>query len=182
MLRHLPSESMTMSDSLSMYHASVPVLIRALENLRQLLQKGQDHAQAQGYDAGILLQSRLYPDMYPLIRQVQLATDSAKFAPARLAGLDSPRFDDDETTFEQLYARLDRAIDYLHSFAPGQIDGSEAREVRLPTRTRGDLQFDGRGYLLGFVLPNVFFHVSTAYAILRHNGVPLGKRDYLGAN
>lgn len=170
-----------MSDSLSMYQASVPVLIRALGNLKHLLQQGEAHAQAQGYAPEVLLQCRLYPDMFPLIRQVQLVTDTAKFAPARLAGVESPRFDDDETTFEQLYVRLDRAIDYLRTFTPEQIDGTEARQVRLSTRTRGDLEFDGRGYLLGFVLPNVFFHISTAYAILRHNGIPIGKRDYLGA-
>ncbi len=169
-----------MSETLSMYAASVPVLQRALGNLKHLLEKAEAHAQAQGYDPAVLLQARLYPDMYPLLRQVQLVTDSAKFAPARLAGVESPRFDDDETSFAQLQARLDRAIEYLGTFTPAQLEGSETRRVTLSTRTRGDLEFDGRGYLLGFVLPNVFFHVSTAYAILRHNGVPLGKLDYLG--
>ncbi|SOD53031.1 DUF1993 domain-containing protein [Pseudoxanthomonas wuyuanensis] len=171
-----------MSESLSMYQASVPVLQRALRNLREILRKGQTHAQSQGYDPAVLLQSRLYPDMLPLLRQVQIATDTAKFAPARLAGVESMRFDDTETGFDELYARLDRTIEYLGSFSAEQIDGSETREVLLPTRSRGDLRFDGRGYLFGFVLPNLYFHVSTAYAILRSNGVPLGKSDYLGGN
>lgn len=171
-----------MSDSLSMYQASVPVLQRALRNLREILHKGQAHAQSQGYDPAVLLQARLYPDMFPLLRQVQIAADMAKFAPARLAGVESMRFEDTEISFDELYARLDKVIDYIGTFSAEQIDGSEKREVLLPTRTRGDLHFDGRGYLLGFVLPNVYFHVSTAYAILRSNGVPLGKLDYLGDN
>lgn len=170
-----------MSESLSMHQALVPVLQRALGNLRELLRKGQTHAQSQGYDPAVLLQARLYPDMYPLLRQVQLVTDTAKFAVARLAGVESPRFDDTETSFDELYARLDRAIDYVGTFTAEQIDGSETREIVLPTRSRGDLHFDGRGYLLGFVQPNLHFHVSIAYAILRSNGVPLGKLDYLGS-
>jgi hypothetical protein len=170
-----------MTDTLSMYQASVPVLQRALRTLKSLLEKAQAHAQAQGYEPTVLLQSRLYPDMLPLLRQVQLATDTAKFAPARLSGTESPRFDDVETSFDELYARLDRVIEYVGGFQPGQFEGSEARTVTLPSRNGNDRQFDGRGYLLGFVLPNLFFHVSTAYAILRHNGVPLGKLDYLGA-
>lgn len=181
MLASFQTPTNAMTDTLSMYQASVPVLQRALRNLKGLLEQGQAHAQAQGYDPAVLLQSRLYPDMLPLLRQVQLASDTSKFAPARLTGNESPRFDDVETDFEQLYARLDRVIDYVGSFQPEQFEGSEARTVTLPSRSRNDLQFDGRGYLLGFVLPNLFFHVSTAYAILRHNGVPLGKLDYLGA-
>lgn len=170
-----------MSDSLSMYQASVPVLQRALRNLREILHKGQAHAQSQGYDPAVLLQSRLYPDMLPLLRQVQIAADTAKFAPARLAGIESMRFDDNETGFDELYARLDRVIEYIGTFSADQIDGSETREVVLPTRSR-ELRFDGRTYLLGFVQPNLYFHISIAYAILRSNGVPLGKLDYLGGN
>lgn len=170
-----------MTDTLSMYQASVPVLQRALRNLKSLLEKAEAHAQAQGYDPAVLLQARLYPDMLPLLRQVQLATDTSKFAPARLTGNDSPRFDDVETSFAELYARLDKVIDYVGGFEPAAFEGSESRTVTLPSRNGNDRQFDGRSYLLGFVLPNVFFHVSTAYAILRHNGVPLGKLDYLGA-
>lgn len=168
-----------MNDPISMYQASVPVFVRALRNLKHILKKGEAHAVAQNYDAGVLLQLRLYPDMLPLLRQVQIATDSAKNAAARLAGVEALRFEDNENEFAELYARLDRAIEYLETFAPEQIDGSESREIRVPTRNRGDLEFDGLSYLSGFAVPNVYFHISTAYAILRHNGVPLGKTDFL---
>lgn len=169
-----------MSTTLSMYQASIPVFLRALQNLRHILEKGEAHARERGDDPAILLQARLYEDMLPLIRQVQIATDTAKFGPARLAGVESPRFEDVETTFDELYARLDAVADYLRTFDEAALQGSETRAVTLSTRTRGDLHFDGRGYLFGFALPNLFFHVTTAYAILRHNGVPLGKLDYLG--
>ncbi len=168
-----------MSDTLSMYQATVPVGQRALRNLRQLLVKGEAHAQAQGFDAGVLLQTRLYPDMFPLLRQVQIATDGVKNAAARLAGVEALKFEDDETTFAELYARLDRAIDYLGTFTPEQIDGSEGRAISVPRRNGEPLSFDGRTYLLGYVTPNLYFHVATAYAILRHAGVPLGKADFL---
>ncbi len=169
-----------MSAALSMYQVSVPVFLRAVRNLRQVLEKGEAHARAQGYEPAVLLQSRLHPDMLPLVRQVQIATDMAKFGAARLAGVESPRFDDVETTFAELYARLDAVSAYLGTFDEAALDGSEERTVTVSTRSRGELHFDGRGYLLGFVLPNLFFHVTTVYAILRHNGVPLGKADYLG--
>ena len=171
-----------MSDTLSMYQATVPVGQRALRNLRQLLAKGEAHAQAQGFDAGVLLQMRLSPDMFPLLRQVQIATDGVKNAAARLAGVEALKFEDNETTFAELQARLDRAIDYLGTFAPGQIDGSEGRAISVPRRNGEPLSFDGRTYLLAFVTPNLYFHVATAYAILRHAGVPLGKADFLGGN
>ena len=168
-----------MSDSLSMYQATVPVAQRALRNLRQLLVKAEAHAQAQSYEAGVLLQTRLYPDMLPLLRQVQIATDTAKNAAARLAGVEALRFEDEEASFAQLYDRLDRAIDYLDTFTPEQFAGSEGRAISVPRRGREPLQFDGRAYLLGFVTPNLYFHVATAYAILRSAGVPLGKADFL---
>lgn len=171
-----------MNDTLSMYQATVPVGQRALRNLRQLLVKGEAHAQAQGFDPGVLLQTRLYPDMFPLLRQVQIATDGIKNAAARLAGVEALKFGDDETTFAQLYARLDRAIDYLDTFTAAQIDGSEGRAISVPRRNGEPLAFDGRTYLLGFVTPNLYFHLATAYAILRHAGVPLGKADFLGDN
>jgi hypothetical protein len=171
-----------MNDSLSMYQATVPVGQRALRNLRQLLVKGETHARAQGFDAGVLLQTRLYPDMFPLLRQVQIATDGVKNAAARLAGVEALKFEDDETTFAELYARLDRAVDYLGTFAPEQIDGSEGRAISVPRRDKEPLAFDGRTYLLGFVTPNLYFHVATAYAILRHAGVPLGKADFLAGS
>lgn len=169
-----------MSAPLSMYQASVPVFLRALRNLRHVLEKGEAHARGRGEDPAALLQARLYEDMLPLVRQVQIATDTAKFGAARLAGVESPRFEDVETTFDELYARLDAIADYLRTFDEAALQGSETRAVTLSTRTRGDLHFDGRGYLLGHALPNLFFHVTTAYAILRHHGVPLGKLDYLG--
>lgn len=169
-----------MSQPLSMYQASIPVFLRALRNLRHVLQKAEAHADAQGYDAGVLLQARLYPDMLPLLRQVQIATDTAKFGAARLAGVESPRFEDNETGFDELHARLDAVMAYLQGFDEAALQGSEDRPVSVPSRARGELKFDGRGYLLGFALPNLFFHVTAAYAILRHNGVPLGKVDFLG--
>lgn len=168
-----------MSAALSMYQASVPVFLRALQTLRHVLAKGEAHAREQGYEPAVLLQSRLYPDMLPLVRQVQIATDTAKFAVARLAGVESPRFEDVETTFDELQARLEAVSAYLRTFDESALEGSEERTVTLSTRTRGELAFDGRGYLLGFAVPNLFFHVAAAYAILRHNGVPLGKSDYL---
>ena len=131
-----------MSDTLSMYQASVSVGQRALRNLRQLLVKGEAHAQAQGYDAAVLLQMRLYPDMLPLLRQVQIATDGVKNAAARLAGVEALKFEDDEDTFAELYARLDRAIDYLGTFTPEQIDGSEGRVISVPRRNGEPLSFE----------------------------------------
>ncbi|MCF7221428.1 DUF1993 domain-containing protein [Marilutibacter chinensis] len=169
-----------MSAPLSMYPASVPVFIRTLQNLVHVLKKGQAHAAANEYAPELLLQARLAPDMLPLVRQVQIATDMVKNGSARLAGIDAPKFADDETTFEELHARIERAIEFMRSLQPEQIDGSETRGISLnfgPTR----LDYDGRAYLLDFVLPNLFFHVSIAYAILRQSGVRLGKLDYMGA-
>ena len=166
--------------ALSMHAASVPVFRQLLASLADLLGKAEAHATEKKIDPAVLLQTRLFPDMFPLVRQVQFATDTAKFAVARLAGVESPRFDDVETTFEELYARLDAVSAYLRTFDEAALEGSQDRSITLTTRTRGELKFDGRGYLLGFVLPNLFFHATTAYAILRHNGVPLGKLDYLG--
>ncbi|GAA4854642.1 DUF1993 family protein [Luteimonas vadosa] len=163
-----------------MYQASVPVFLRALSNLGSVLRKGEAHATAMGYEPGMLLQARLAPDMFPLVRQVQIATDLAKNGAARLAGVDPMPFDDDETTFDQLYSRIDRATDYLQSFTAAQIDGSEGRQVKLKLRS-GELEFDGQAYLLHFSLPNLFFHCTTTYALLRQAGVMLGKQDFMGA-
>lgn len=169
-----------MSAALSMYQASVPVFLRALQNLHHVLEKGEAHARERGDDSAFLLQARLYEDMLPLVQQVQRATDTAKFGVARLAGVESPRFEDMETTFDELYARLDAVADYLRTFDEAALQGSETRAVTLPTRAWGELHVDGGSYLLAFALPNLFFHVTTAYAILRHHGVSLGKLDYLG--
>ena len=165
-----------MTTTISMYSASIPAFVRALRNLRRVLELGEIE---RGFDPAVLLQSRLAPDMRPLLNQVQMASDTAKNGAARLAGVEAPVFADDETDFAGLYVRLDRAIAYLGTFYPPQIDGAETRPVVLRT-PGGEYAFEGLGYLTGFALPNLYFHVTTAYAILRHNGVALGKLDYLG--
>jgi uncharacterized protein len=162
------------------YTASVPTLVRALGQLRGILVKGAAHAEAQGWDPAVLLGMRLAPDMFPLTRQVQIATDIAKNAGGRLTGGEAPKFEDDETTFAQLDARVQRAIEYLQSLPAEAFVGAESRAVTVPSRAFGDLHFSGKDYLFSFVLPNVYFHSTTAYALLRHAGVPLGKADYIG--
>jgi len=164
-----------------MYDQTVPTLVRALDQLRLLLEKGEAHAGAQGWDPAVLLAMRLSPDMLPLTRQVQIATDIAKNAVGRLSRAEAPKFDDAETTFAELAARIDRAVAYIASVPAAAFDGSAARAIAVPTRTRGDLNFSGHDFLFSYVLPNVYFHATTAYALLRHAGVPLGKADFLGA-
>ena len=165
--------------TLSMYQASVPLFRRSLAALGAVLGKGAAFAEAKKIDPTVLLQARLAPDMFPLVRQVQSASDSAKGCVARLAGAEVPSWPDTETSFAELQSRIARTLEYVAGFAPDQIDGSEARKVVLTFRT-GEVTFDGQVYLIGFVIPNFLFHCTTAYAILRHNGVELGKRDYLG--
>jgi len=165
--------------TISMYAASVPPITRSLTNLRTILNKAAIHAEAKKIDPSVLISSRLYPDMFPLSRQIQIATDTAKGAVSRLAGLEPPKYEDNETTFPELIARLDKTITLIESIKPEQIDGSEDRTITLPMRDR-TLTFKGLPYLLDYVLPNVYFHVTTAYAILRHNGVDIGKKDFLG--
>jgi hypothetical protein len=165
--------------SLSMYQASVPLFVRALTNLLHVLKLGEKHATEKGVDGAVLLQTRLIPDMLPLIKQVQIATDMAKNGAARLAGVDPLKFEDNETSFAELYARIERAVDYVKSFKPEQIDGSETRAITLKTRN-GELNFEGEAYLLHFVIPNLFFHSTTAYDILRKSGANIGKQDFLG--
>ena len=165
--------------SLSTYDASVPVFTRGLTNLRAVLQKAHDHALTKNIEPSVLLSSRLYPDMHPLTRQVQIASDAAKFCIARLADVEPPPYEDVETTFDELYARIDKTIAYLQEFDAAKLEGSESRTVTLTVRGNKH-EFVGQVYLLHFALPNFFFHVTTAYAILRHNGVELGKFDYLG--
>lgn len=165
--------------TLSMYQASVPVFLRALTNLSHVLKKGETHTGAKSVSEDVILQTRLIPDMLPLARQVQIATDMAKNGVARLAGAELLKFEDNETTFEQLQARIERAIDYIKTFKPEQIDGSETRQVTIKTRN-GDQTFEGDAYLLHFVLPNLFFHCTTAYAILRVAGADIGKTDFIG--
>ncbi|MDE2023350.1 MAG: DUF1993 domain-containing protein [Gammaproteobacteria bacterium] len=166
--------------SLSMYQASVPVFIRALTNLSAILKKGDAYAQAKKVEPAVLVNARLFPDMFALVRQVQIASDTAKGCAARLAGQEPPSFADQEQTFAELYARLDKTIAFLKTLKPAQIDGSEERAIELKMRDR-TLHTKGREYLLERALPNLFFHVTTAYGILRHNGVEVGKHDFLGA-
>ena len=164
---------------ISMYQASVPTFIRMLNNLAAILEKAAAHAEAKKIDPAVLVNSRLYPDMLPLAQQVQIASDGAKGGAARLAELEPPKFEDNEKTFPELIARVQKTVSYLNTLKPEQIDGSEERTITLAMRTR-TLTFQGMPYLLNFALPNFYFHVTTAYDILRHCGVELGKRDFLG--
>ncbi len=165
--------------TISMFQASVPVITRSLTNLRALLEKAAAHAEANKIDPVVLLNARLFPDMFPLVRQVQIATDMAKGGASRLAGAEVPKYEDNETSFAELIARINKIIALLETFKPAQIDGSEDRDITVPMRDRS-LNFKGLPYLLDYVLPNIYFHVTTTYAILRHNGVVLGKGDFLG--
>lgn len=165
--------------TISMYRASVPVLMRMLNNLVGILEKGAAYCGEKEIDQTVLVGARLYPDMFPLARQVQIASDIAKRGAARLAGLTPDVAEDTESVFAELIERVRGVIAFLATLKPGQIDGSEEQPITF--RLRGeDVTLDGETYLLNFVLPNVYFHITTAYAILRHNGVVLGKRDYLG--
>jgi len=164
---------------ISMYQASVPVLKRMLNNLADILQKGAAHAEAKKIDPAVLIAGRLYPDMFALARQVQTATDTAKGCAARLAGKEIPKYEDNEATFPELVARVKKTVAFLDTCKPEQIDGTEDKSITLKMRS-GDLTFTGIAYLLHFALPNFYFHVTTAYDILRHNGVELGKLDFLG--
>lgn len=166
--------------TLSMYHASVPVFTRALDNLAHVLRKGQQHAASKNVSDEVLLQTRLIPDMLPLIKQIQIACDMASRGTARLAGLEPQGFADTETTLDQALDRIERVGSYVRSFKPEQIDGSEARAIHLKMRN-GELDFDGQSYLLTFLIPNLFFHCTTAYDILRQAGADLGKADFTGS-
>jgi hypothetical protein len=163
-----------------MYQASVPVFRHHIMALAKILAKSEEHANARKIEHSALIQCRLYPDMFPLARQVQIASDTAKSAAARLAGVEVPSWEDNETTFAQLKERCEKTDRYLATFRPEQIDGSEDREVVLKMRD-GQMNFTGQQYLLGFATPNFYFHVTTAYALLRQCGVEIGKRDFLGA-
>jgi hypothetical protein len=168
--------------SLSMYQVSVPVFLRALTNLRAVLQKGEAFAVEKGFEPSVLLHSRLIADMFPLTKQVQIATDMAVRGTSRLAGAEPPSFPDTETDFAGLYARIDRALDVVRGFDAARLDGSEGRAIDVPRRGRDPLRLDGQSYLLHYLLPNLFFHCTTTYAILREAGVALGKDDFLGAS
>jgi len=164
---------------ISMYRASVPVFTRALRNLIAILKKAEANAAERKIDPAVLLNYRLAPDMFALTRQVQIATDMAKGCASRLAGVEIPSYEDKEATFGELIARIEKCIAYLESFKPQQIDGTEDKTIVLK-RPTGDVSYPGLQYLLEYVTPNVYFHCTSTYAILRHCGVDVGKKDFIG--
>jgi hypothetical protein len=165
--------------TISMYDASTPSFVRLLNNLSGILDKAQSYAEAKKVTPEVLASARLFPDMFALTRQVQIACDFAKGAVARLAGIDIPKYEDSEQTLEELKARIAKTVAFIESVEACQINGSEEREISLKAGGQ-DMSFKGQPYLLGFALPNFYFHLVTAYNILRHNGVEIGKRDYMG--
>jgi uncharacterized protein len=167
--------------SFSMSQASLPVFEIGLKALASVLDKAEADASAKKIDSSVLLNSRLYPDMFALTRQVQIASDQAKNGSARLAGVEAPRYEDNETTIDQLKARIAKTVAYLKTLDPKQIDASADREITFPLGPTNKGRMKGDDYLNHFVLPNFYFHLTTAYAILRHCGVDIGKRDFLGA-
>jgi uncharacterized protein len=169
-----------MNKTISMYTASVPIFSQLLMALNAILDKAEAHINEHAMSPDSLLQASLYPDMYHFTRQVQIATDFAKGVTARLSGLDVPAYEDNETSFAQLKARIEKTIVFISSIKPEQINGSEAREIITRPGTPKEKKFNGLSYLLQYGLPQFFFHIATAYDILRHKGVMIGKRDYMG--
>ena len=165
--------------SVSMYDAAVPTMVRGLDNLAAILEKAGQHATAKNIAPEAYVNARLFPDMFALAKQVQIASDSAKGGCARLAQVEVPAYEDNETTFEQLAARARKTADFLKSLKPAQFEGAEGRTVTWKVRA-GERSMQGQPYLFTHVLPNFFFHCVTTYNILRHNGVELGKMDFLG--
>ena len=166
--------------AISMYQASVPVFVRGLTSLKGILEKATAHAQAKKIDDAVFVNARLFPDMLPLSVQVQIAADFARGTTSRLAGSEPAAWDDNEKTLADLIARVDKTIASLKALAAAQIDGSEAREITRKVRGQ-PRTFTGVNYLLNYALPNFYFHTATAYDILRHNGVEIGKADFLGS-
>ncbi|MBI2770924.1 MAG: DUF1993 domain-containing protein [Burkholderiales bacterium] len=165
--------------TISMYSASIPVFSHMLSNLSHLLDKAQAHAEARKFDATALTQYRLAPDMLPFTRQVLIACDAAKNGIARISGVEAPKFEDKETTFPELKERIQKTLDYLASVPAGKMDGTEDKDITFPIGRETTRTMKAQAYLLTWASPNMFFHITTAYAILRHNGVELGKADYL---
>jgi hypothetical protein len=165
--------------TISMYHVSIPRIVNMLNSLNHILDKAQAHVDAKKWHESALTQFRLYPDMLPFTKQVQIASDTAKGVVARLAGVESPVFADDEQTLAELKERVSKTIAYVQGFTAAQIDGTEDKDI---VTKRGDKEthYKGMQFLLGHAIPNLHFHITTAYAILRHNGVEIGKRDFLG--
>jgi len=165
----------------SMHSASAPIFARMLGNMLVWLDKAQAHAEARKFDTANYLGLRLAPDMLPLVKQVQIASDSAKGCMGRLAGSELPKWDDTEASLDELRARIRKTLDYVNSFASAQIDGSEAREITIPRRSGDPLKFTGEAFLKHYAMPNFYFHSTMLYALLRQAGVELGKGDYLGS-
>jgi uncharacterized protein len=165
--------------TISMYQASTPRFASMLRNLSALIDKAEAHCAAKKIDAAALTTFRLYPDMFPFTRQIQIACDTAKGAVARLAGAEIPKYEDTEQTLAELKARIARTLDFIESVSAARIDGSEEKEIVLAMRS-GERRFKGMQYLLGHAYPNFYFHLTTAYVILRHNGVEVGKGDFIG--
>ena len=165
--------------SISMYQASVPALIKTLENLSAILNKTVAHADARKIDHGAFLGARAFPDMLPLVRQVQLASDFAKNGTARVAAADAPKFADNEASFEELQERIKKTIDFLKTLKPEQFDNAETREITFPVGGK-PRTFQGLTYLVHWVLPQFYFHVTTAYVLLREGGIEIGKKDFVG--
>lgn len=166
--------------TISLYAASLPVFKQMLNSMDAVLSKAEEHATSRKIDPNALLQARLFPDMFPLIRQVQVATDFARGVSARLAGAEVPKFEDNQQTFADLHELISKTLAFIEGFTPAQIDGQEDRTIVTRPGTPKEKKFTGQSYLLTYGLPQFFFHVTTAYAILRHNGVEIGKRDFMG--
>lgn len=164
-----------------MYAASAPVFSQMLISLSDILHKAEAHAAVKNIEPSVFLQARLSPDMFPLLRQVQIAADFARGVSARLAGQDVPKVEDNQQTFADCQVLIKQSLDFINSIKPEQIDGQEHREIITRPGTPKERCFNGQAYLLSYGLPQFFFHVTTAYAILRHNGVEVGKKDYMGA-
>lgn len=167
--------------TISMYSSSIPVFKQMLTGLSDVLNKAEAHATEKKIDTSVFLQARLFPDMFALTRQVQIAADFAKSVSSRLAGIEVPAYDDNEQTFAELHTRIQKTLAFIGELTPAQIDGSESLEIVLRPGTPKEKKLTGQTYLLQYGLPQFFFHVTTAYDILRHNGVEIGKRDFMGA-
>jgi hypothetical protein len=165
--------------AISMYQASAPQFKKMLGNLTTILTMAEEYATAKGIDGKVLVEARLFPDMFPLARQVQIACDQVKFGLARLAGIEAPKFEDTESTLPQLKERIAKTIAFMDSIKPEQIDGAEEKVIQFSIKGR-NFEFVGEQYVLTWIIPNFYFHIATTYNILRHNGVELGKADYLG--
>ena len=166
--------------AITLYAASVPVFKQMLSSLSDILHKTEEHRAEKNIEASALLQARLFPDMFALTRRVQVAADFARGITSRLAGVEVPKYDDNEQTFADLHSLLAKTLVYLDSFTPEQINGQEDREIITRPGTPKERRFNGQDYLLSYGIPQFFFHVSTSYAILRHSGIAVGKRDYMG--